>query len=311
MTNRQARRETQRTARARRETRYRPGTSNRQPGGGGPPGGGGGGGIAGFLLRPYTLGVAALVLVLAGVIVYLAISDDGGGGGGGVVKALETARAELPLEMAQGNKLGADTAPVKIEAFEDFQCPFCLRYTANQEPGIVKEFVKAGKVQIIYRNFPGLGRESVLAGAAALCAADQNKFWEYHSALFLTQARAGQAENERVNVGRFSNDKLKEYGAALGLDTAAFNKCVDEAKYTQRVGDDETQGRSLGLRGTPSFLLNGRPLAGSGAPSLEDWRKIIDGEINKPAASPGASPGLVPVIVTPPAGLIPAPTPRP
>ena len=292
MSNRQARREQSRTTRTSRTTPR----GSRPPVG--PPrrgSGGGGGGGGNPLLQPFNLVVAAVIIgliaVLAGVIMFGGSESDSDK----AAKQLEVAAPKVPLELANGTKLGKDDAPIKLTQYEDFQCPFCLRYTSEDEPVLVEEYVKTGKVQIIYEHFPGLGFESVRAASASQCVADQNLFWKYHNLLFLTQAKAGQLDGEKVQANRFSDDKLKQYAAQVGADPAKYDACVSADTHAQLVQDQQRRARSLGITGTPGFLINGQPI-GSGAPStLDAWRKLLDdavGQAGKAAnATPGASPG--------------------
>jgi protein-disulfide isomerase len=192
-----------------------------------------------------------------------------------LVLALQAATADLPLQMTQGNKLGNDNAPIKLIEFEDFQCPYCLRYSITQEPALIREYVKTGQLQIIYQSLPILGDESVNAAEAAQCAADQDEFWLYHNLLFLTQAQAGQSSNEQRQVGRFSADKLKGMASTLGLDRAAFDSCYDSGKYFQLIEDQYQQAHDYGLTGTPGFVINGKPLGAGVPPSLDYWRQLF------------------------------------
>ncbi len=92
--------------------------------------------------------------------------------------------------------------------------------------------------------------ESHWAAEAAECANQQNKFWEYHDKLF--QVWTGE------NVGTFTKPNLKKYAADLGLDATKFNPCIDNDQTASIVQKDENEATSLGLPGTPSFLINGR-----------------------------------------------------
>jgi protein-disulfide isomerase len=100
-----------------------------------------------------------------------------------------------------------------------------------------------------------LGDESIWAAEASECANDQGKFWEYHDLLF--QSQNGE------NQGAFNKDNLKGFAAKLGLDTAKFNECLDSGKYTAQVQSDSDAGSQLGVRSTPTFVVNGQPLVGA------------------------------------------------
>lgn len=276
MSNRQARREQSRQSRPTRAARPAPGKA-RKSGGGGPD----------WLSRPFLLGLAAVIIIL-GVIAAFAVSK-GSGGDDAFVTKLKQAQVDFPKELANGTKVGKDDAPLKLVAYEDFQCPFCLQYTATQEPELINQYVKSGEVQIEYRNLTILGTESALAAIAGQCAADQNRFWDYHSKLFLVQAEAGQFKNEKKDAGRFTNAKLKDYAAGLGLDTGKFNDCLDTSKHLDAVQNQNREAKQLGISATPGFTVNGSPL-GSGAPAdMDGWKKVFDTVKAAASATPGAT----------------------
>ncbi len=150
---------------------------------------------------------------------------------------------------------GRADAPVTIIEFSDFQCPFCGRFATQTAPQIEAEFIKSGKVRIGYWPMAFLGEESLWAAEAGECAADQEKFWEFHDKLFASQ----NGENQ----GAFTKDNLKQFAADIGLDTAAFNDCLDSGKYTQAVQEQTGTANELGVRSTPAFIINGMPLMGA------------------------------------------------
>ena len=94
--------------------------------------------------------------------------------------------------------------------------------------------------------------ESHWAAYAAECANKQGKFWVYHDKLF--SVWTGE------NVGTFTKPNLKKYAADVGLDTAAFNTCVDNNETVSIVDDEYNQASAMGIQGTPTFLVNGRSL---------------------------------------------------
>jgi protein-disulfide isomerase len=193
--------------------------------------------------------------------------------GDAVVRAVRGLTFDASL--AKGRVLGKPDAPVRLEVFEDFQCPFCLQFTATMEPFLIREYVNTGKVRIEFRHFPILGRESVAAAMGAQCAAEQGRFWPFHKALFLTQAEAGQHTTERLNVGRFSNESLARLAGDVGLDAAAWKLCYEAGAPQATLEADLRAARDAGLRGTPSFIVNGTALPG--VPSSEaNWRQILD-----------------------------------
>ncbi len=157
--------------------------------------------------------------------------------------------------MANDNSMGDPNAPIQIVEYSDFQCPFCERHAVETEPLLSQYYIETGIVRLTYKsagNFVsengGIGTESQDAAQAAYCAGDQNKFWEMHDALF--------ANNRDVeNQGSFSNKRLKAIAETVGLDMNEFNDCLDGGKYEKRTQDDLAEAISLGMRGTPYFVV--------------------------------------------------------
>ena len=161
---------------------------------------------------------------------------------------------------------GDPNAPVTIIEFADFQCPFCGKFFAETKPQIDEQYIQSGKVRLGYWNFAFLGDESTWAAEAAECAADQDKFWEYHDKLYASQS----GENQ----GAFNKDNLKKFAQELGLDTEAFNECLDSGKYTSLIQEDTSASSALGVQSTPTFLVNGEAIVG--AQPFEAFQQIID-----------------------------------
>ncbi|MEI7810082.1 MAG: thioredoxin domain-containing protein [bacterium] len=114
---------------------------------------------------------------------------------------------------------GNTDAPVTVVVYVDFQCPYCGKFFKETEQTVLADYIKAGKIKLVSRDFAFLGRyaqpyavekdESIKAAEAARCAADQGKFWEYHDYLF--------AHQNGENKGNFSSLNLKTFAKALGL----------------------------------------------------------------------------------------------
>lgn len=195
------------------------------------------------------------------------------------------ANLDFPAALIDGQAIGKSDAPITLTAFEDFQCPFCLRFTLLNEPVIIEEYVLTGKVRFEFKHFPILGDESGAAAVAASCAADQGRFWDLHKRLFLLQLDAGQLTAEKLNVGRFSVANLQQYAIDGGLDSTAFNACLISPEASAKVTAEFRAGANLGLRGTPSFLINGQPVANPPATPAE-WRTFLDAQLK---ATPSGS----------------------
>ncbi len=151
--------------------------------------------------------------------------------------------------------LGAASAPVTIVEYADYQCPFCATWAKTIEPQIKQTYIDTGKVRLEWHDMAWMGDESRDAANAARCAGDQGQFWAYHDLLFASQA--GQ------NTGAFSKERLKAFGRQLGLNTAAFDACVDSDRYGDAVQADFAEATRLGITGTPAFFINGQRIDGA------------------------------------------------
>ena len=125
--------------------------------------------------------------------------------------------------------------------------------------------MESGQVRFVYKNFAILGEESVLAAQASECAADEEKFWEFHDYVFNDQATTASA---------LSHSNLIAMAQEVGLDVDTFTECLDSDKYAARVYQDAQSIQSLGVRGTPGFVVNGRYI--SGAQPFEVFQQVIE-----------------------------------
>ncbi len=120
---------------------------------------------------------------------------------------------------------------------------------------VLQPYIDSGKVNLVYKHSAFLGQESVWAAQAAECAADQGKFWEYHDLLFDKQ--------NGENVGTFTKENLLSYAKDMGLDMTKFEPCLKNDQTLQRVVEDTNEGRQVGVTGTPTFFINGKPMVGA------------------------------------------------
>lgn len=149
-----------------------------------------------------------------------------------------------------GMSLGDPNAPVKVVEFADFQCTVCHQYWLQMEQSVITTYVDTGKVYYTFANFAFFGQESTDAAAAAYCANDQGRFWDFHDTIF--------ANYQGENVGAYTRTRLTAMAEKIGLDMTAFNACFTSDKYTQKVKDDAAYATSLGITGTPTFQVNGK-----------------------------------------------------
>lgn len=125
-------------------------------------------------------------------------------------------------------------------------------------------------MRIGYVHFAFLGPDSIRAAEASECAADQGKFWEYHDVLF-----TGTDANNR---GDFSDENLIYMANVLGMNAGEFEQCLVSEKYAEAVQAQISYSQSIGVRSTPSFLLNAKPVIG--ALPYETFEEMIEAELN-------------------------------
>jgi len=176
-----------------------------------------------------------------------------------------------------GTTLGKPDAGVSVDVWEDFQCPACRNYSENTEPLIVQNYVDTGKVRYTFHQYPFIDdyastNESDQSANASMCAAEQNRFWEYKEMLF--------ANWIGENVGSFTDQNLLAFAEAINLDMDTFQSCFNENRYKEKIDQDLEAGYDLDISTTPSIFVNGQRVLNSQdaayVPSYEDIATAIE-----------------------------------
>jgi protein-disulfide isomerase len=184
--------------------------------------------------------------------------------------------AKVDVDLGHLPPLGDKDAPVKIVEFSDMQCPFCRSYFTTAFQQIKSDYIDTGKAVVYYRHYPLSFHPAAQKSAEAIeCANDQNKFWELHDLMFEKQ----QALDPSGGTVEFTVDDIKSWASELGLDMTAFNQCIDNDTYAEKVSADLADGNTAGVTGTPAFYINGTPLIG--AQPYESFKAVIDQELAK------------------------------
>ncbi len=143
--------------------------------------------------------------------------------------------------------LGDSNAPITILEWGDYQCTFCYRFHENTLDIINNDFIKTGKVKLIFKDYPLNGPDSLLAAESSYCAEDQGKYWQYHDELYKNWG------GERT--GWITRESLDRFAVTVDLNLIEFNTCLDEHKYQNRVSALYEFGKEIGIDATPSFLV--------------------------------------------------------
>jgi len=177
--------------------------------------------------------------------------------------------------ITEGTAWGPVDAPVKIVEYADFGCTFCRQFALNQGKQLQQEYEKTGKVRFDSRSFIIEGPSTRDAANAALCAAEQGRFWDYQDVLY---GKSGTGQPQAV----FAKAALKNYGAQVGLDATKFNACVDTGQYLPEVQRQHNEGAARGVKATPSFFINGKKIEGA-APYAE-FKAAVDAALKASAS---------------------------
>jgi protein-disulfide isomerase len=173
-----------------------------------------------------------------------------------------------------GVLVGDTNAPVTITEYGDFQCPVCGELHRLWEPTL-EQLIQQGKVKFEFVGLEYLDQgttESLRSAAAATCAADASKFLEYYNALY-------DQQSPTENSGFLTNGRLQSIGSGAGIADPAFAGCVSAGRYTGWVRKNTDAASQRGVTGTPTVLINGKPLSNSVA---ADPQSLTDA-VNKAA----------------------------
>ena len=185
---------------------------------------------------------------------------------GPVVEAPVTAepsyiRYDVPSEGFYSR--GPGDAPITIVEFSDYQCPFCRKWHDEVSQDLFAAY--PGKIRLVFRNLPltSIHPDAFSAAEAALCAGEQDAYWDFHDKLF-----GGELLGTNVYL---------QYARDLSLEVTSFEACLNSRKYQDEIQADSDFALNLGVRSTPTFFING--LAIVGAQPLDVFKQVIDQEL--------------------------------
>ena len=240
----------------------------------------------------------SLVAVVAAVVVIgaaMIFSQQKGGSptdSSSVIAPAAVTPAGIPTD---GLTLGNAGAPVTVDLYGDFRCSACKAFTTQgEEKNIVDNYISNGKVKLVWHNRLIIdeilgGHSSLDAANAALCAADQDKFWTMHDWLY-----ANSAENDTA----FVPTRLKAIGQAAGLDMARYQPCLDAGTHSAAISA-ESAALVKTITGTPTVYVAGKFIGPAGTiPSYDTIKAAIEAALAALAAP--AAPAATPTLATSP-----------
>lgn len=171
-----------------------------------------------------------------------------------------------PKIKAQGGAgfVGKADAPVTLVMYTDYQCSYCARWYQQTYAALKENFIDTGLVRFEVKNFPlSFHPNAMISANAAECAEAQGSFIEYHEILY-------------QNQGALDRASLIRYAGQVGIDTAKFTTCLDSDTFVEDINAEAAEGASLGVTGTPGFVMNGQNLPLGASPY-----SAFEAEINK------------------------------
>lgn len=194
--------------------------------------------------------------------------------------------------VVDGEVLGAASAPVVMQLYSDFQCPACKLFVTAQLGRLVTDFVRPGTLRIEARDIAFLGSttpdESLELAAGAACAAEQNRYWQFHDYVFWNQGRENRGDHDAEFLGRVAD--------AAGLDRQAWDACFARNDVRPKITAQTSAAFAAGVGSTPTLVVNGQSIVG--VPKTYDQLAIL---IQQLAAEASAGPSASPAQSAPPA----------
>ena len=167
--------------------------------------------------------------------------------------------------------MGDPSAPITILEWGDYQCTFCFRFHESTLKILEDDYIDTGKVNLVFKDFPLNGPDSILAAEASYCAEEQGKYWEYHDEIYTNWA--GE------KTGWITRGSLTTFAESVEMpDINEFHECMNLQRHQQRVLDLEQFGREIGVDATPSFFVfnDEQIIKIRGNQPLEVFRQVID-----------------------------------
>lgn len=180
----------------------------------------------------------------------------------------DTSAQGVNIDYSKGQKIGSDSAKVKLAEFSDLQCPACKAAEPFLEN--LREKYK-DKIQFIYFHFPLMQHiHARKAANFAEYAATQGKFWQIHDKLFETQDSWSALPDP--------TEYFADLGAQFGLDKDQIRLAVKNSTFEQKINESFAEGTKAAVNATPSFYLNSRKL---NLQNFTDLDKLISEELQK------------------------------
>ena len=184
------------------------------------------------------------------------------------VLAAAAAFAALAADPFAARTKGSVTAPITVYEMGDFQCPACREFAVQTMPALDREYVQTGKVRFVFINYPltSIHTNAVAAAAAALCAAQQDRFWPMHDILYRLQPAWEGLPDPTATFAGFAD--------SIGVERGRFRTCLRSGATRTEIDQDAARARRSGANSTPTFYIEGGLLRG--AAPITVFRQVLD-----------------------------------
>jgi|1185.fasta_scaffold33258_2 hypothetical protein len=204
------------------------------------------------LLRAWFVSIAVVVaaFVAGGVVIATQFAGGGDSSSAKTISLFGVADDAALFEgiPQHGNVLGSPNAPVTLVEYADLQCPYCGAFARNALPSLVDDYVRTGKVKLVFRGLAFVGPESETALRTVIAAGDQNRLWNVAHLMYSNQGPE--------NTGWVDETYLRSVaGAVPGIDVPRLDSRTGDASVTDTIARDAHNATADGVSSTPSFLV--------------------------------------------------------
>ncbi|MFL4478083.1 DsbA family protein [Paeniglutamicibacter sp. ORCA_105] len=223
------------------------------------------------------------VALVLGIVIGMQIAGSGGAGPAPAAAVAPESPSE-PEPSATGQRInverldpgdptavGALDAPVVMVTYSDYQCGYCAKWASESLPELLEAYVDGGRLRIEYRDIMFFGENSRQSAELAVAAGKQGKYQAFHDAIFAKGATAKDAD--------YSEEGIKKLAQRIGVDAKRFVADAEHADTAALVQKNHDEASALGVTGTPTFIVNGRPIIG--AQPLDVFVRAIDEELGR------------------------------
>lgn len=230
------------------------------------------------LYIPGAIIVAGLIIGMSVIIAFKGTTQSAGG----AQPTVKVNVKDVPVDDSDPY-IGEKNAPVTLIAWEDYQCPFCKAVEVGHDqiqvkpamPELIQDYVNTGKLRIVFKDFPFLGDDSMIAAMYehAIWKLYPTKFYAWREAMFKAQDEEGdEGFGDEASI-------IKLINGLGGMDTKALKADVtaNVEDYSQKIAADRAEAAALGITGTPGFIT-GKVLI-PGAVGIDEFKKAIDPQL--------------------------------